>query len=219
MDLSGLKLDERGLVTVVAQDQRTGEVRMVAHANEEALRRTARTGLACFFSRSRDRPWQKGEESGNVLRVSEIWLDCDADAVIYLVEPEGPSCHTGRPSCFFRRVYPSPGADSERALPVLVSLEQALERRRSASAERSYTRSLLDGGAPKIGDKLREEADELARALADESDERVCSEAADLVYHLMVGLLHRDVPLADVEAELAKRFGVSGHDEKAARKK
>ena len=219
MELPPLKLDADGLVTVVAQDRLTGEIRMLAHADEAALRRTAETGLAHFFSRSRQRSWQKVEESGNTLAVVEIWLDCDADAAVYLVDPSGPTCHTGRPSCFFHRVSPAPASadDGARALPVLSALESALARRRTSAAGKSYTRSLLDAGAPKIGAKLREEADELARALAEESEARVAAEAADVVYHLMVGLLHRGVPLAAVQAELARRFGTSGHEEKASR--
>lgn len=215
MELAKLKYDDRGLVTVVAQDHRTGEVRMLAHADRAALERTIETGFACFYSRSRQKAWMKGEESGNRLRVQSVWHDCDADAVLYLVEPEGPSCHTGRESCFFDRV--SPGAGEGRAAPVLLHLEGELELRKSASGAKSYTKSLLDKGAAKIGEKLREEADELSVAIADESDARVVSEAADVIYHLMVGLLSRGVAMADVQAELARRFGVSGHDEKASR--
>lgn len=215
MDLPPLKFDADGLITVVAQDRATGEVRMVAHADEEALRRTAETGLAHFFSRSRQRLWKKGEESGNTLAVSAIWLDCDADAAIYLVEPAGPTCHTGAPSCFFHRVHAS--SEVGRAAPILLELEAVLERRRQADAGKSYTRTLLEGGAAKIGEKLREEADELARAIGDESDERVVSEAADLLYHAMVGLLSRGISLSAVQRELGARFGVSGHDEKASR--
>lgn len=216
MDLPPLKLDRDGLVTVVAQDRETGEVRMVAHANEEAVRLTAETGLAHFYSRSRGRLWKKGEESGNTLAVSAIWIDCDADALVYLVTPSGPTCHTGAPSCFFTRVHPGDATEG-RALPVMGELETALALRRSSSADRSYTRSLLDQGAPKIGEKLREEADELARAIEGETDERVVAEAADLTYHLMVALLARNVPYAHVQRELARRFGISGIDEKASR--
>ena len=100
IDLAQLKKDAAGLVTVVAQDRLTGEVRMVAHANEEAVQQTLETGAAHFFSRSRGALWKKGETSGNVMRVHEVWADCDADALLYLVDPEGPSCHTGAPSCF-----------------------------------------------------------------------------------------------------------------------
>jgi phosphoribosyl-AMP cyclohydrolase / phosphoribosyl-ATP pyrophosphohydrolase len=217
VDLSALKLDRDGLVTVVVQDRTSGEVRMLAHADASALRLTSETGYAHFYSRSRGRLWKKGEESGNTLRVVEIWIDCDADAVVYLADPDGPTCHTGAVSCFFRRLHPRRAAPDERALPVLAALASVLEQRKSAPSERSYTRSLLDAGAGAIGDKVREEADELARAVCDESDERVVSEAADLVYHLMVALVLRGVPLERVEQELARRFGVSGHDEKASR--
>lgn len=215
--LADLKRDAQGLVTVIAQDRRSGEVRMLAHADESALRATLSTGFAHFYSRSRQRGWKKGEESGNVLRVFEVWIDCDADAVLYLVEPAGPTCHTGAPSCFFQRVMPDGAPDASRALPALSMLEQALEARRAQPAEKSYTRSLLDKGPAKIRAKLVEEAGELGDAIADESDERVASEAADVIYHLMVGLISRGVPLADVQNELLRRFGVSGHVEKAQR--
>ncbi|AKF08146.1 bifunctional phosphoribosyl-AMP cyclohydrolase/phosphoribosyl-ATP diphosphatase HisIE [Sandaracinus amylolyticus] len=214
MDASALAYDAKGLVTVVVQDRLTGEVRMLAHANEDAIRATMTSGEGHFWSRSRGAPWKKGETSGHVLRVHEVWADCDRDAVVYLVDPEGPSCHTGAQSCFFERAM---GGVEGRALPMLVRLEDALEARANSSAEKSYTKSLLEKGAPKIVAKIREEADELSRAIESESDERVVSEAADVLYHVMVGLLHRRVPLRAVLAELAKRFGTSGHDEKASR--
>jgi len=204
MDLSWLKRDAQGLVTVVVQDRLTGMVRMVAHADPAAVEATLHTGHGHFFSRSRNRAWMKGEESGNLLHVREVWADCDADCLVYLVDPDGPSCHTGRTSCFYARV----GA-----------LWSELEARRDRPAENSYTRSLLDKGAAKIGAKIREEGDELARAVEGEADDRVVSESADVVYHMLVGLLFRKLTLRDVQAELAKRFGVSGHDEKAARAK
>ena len=214
MNANELAYDAKGLVTVVVQDRLTGEVRMVAHANEEAIRATLASGEGHFWSRSRGALWKKGETSGNVLRVHEVWADCDRDAVVYLVDPAGPSCHTGAPSCFFERAL---GGAEGRALPTLVRLEDALAARASSSAEKSYTKSLLEKGAPKINAKIREEADELARAIEGESDERVVSEAADLLYHTMVGLLHRGVPMRAVLEELARRFGTSGHVEKASR--
>lgn len=221
MPLEWLKRDADGLVTVVAQDRHTGLVRMVAHADEQAIAETLSSGYAHFYSRSRKRLWKKGEESGHLLRVHEVWADCDADCLVYLVDPEGPSCHTGRETCFFRRVERD-GALREdpvqHAAPTFVRLWSELEHRRDASADKSYTRSLLDKGAPKIGEKLREEGDELARAIEGESDERVVSESGDVVYHLLVGLLLRKLSLRDVQSELARRFGVSGHDEKASRK-
>lgn len=219
MDFSALKWDAAGLVTVVVQDRMSGAVRMVAHANEAALTATLSTRDAHFYSRSRQSLWRKGESSGNVIRVAEVWLDCDADAVLYLADPAGPSCHTGAESCFFTRVDVSDAAAREAtpASPQLARLWAELEARRNAAGTKSYTRSLLDAGTAKIGAKVREEADELARALDGESDERVVAECADLVYHALVGLLARGVTLRDVEVELARRSGVSGLDEKAAR--
>lgn len=214
LDLAMLKKDAAGLVTVVVQDRLTGEIRMVGHADEDAVRRTHESGEAHFFSRSRGAPWKKGETSGHVLRVHEIWIDCDADALLYLVDPNGPTCHTNAPSCFFRALS---GDDSRKALPLLARLEDVIASRANAAAEKSYTKKLLDAGPGEIGAKLREEADELARAVASETDERVASEAADLVYHALVALRARGVSLRTVEAELARRFGMSGLDEKASR--
>jgi phosphoribosyl-ATP pyrophosphohydrolase/phosphoribosyl-AMP cyclohydrolase len=222
VDLSWLKRDGSGLVTVVVQDRHTGLVRMVAHADDAALRATLESGYGHFFSRSRGKMWKKGEESGHFLHVAEVWADCDADCLVYLVDPEGPSCHTGREACFFRKVS-ADGSLTEDPLhhagPTFTRLWRELEARRDAPADQSYTRSLLEKGAAKIGAKLREEGDELARAIEGEADERVVSESGDVIYHLLVGLLFRKLSLRDVQVELARRFGTSGHDEKAARKK
>lgn len=226
--LPPLRFDDRGLLAVVVQDRLTGELRMLAHANREALEATLKTGEAHFFSRSRQALWRKGESSGNVLRVREVWADCDGDAVVYLADPTGPTCHTGAASCFFQRVGeptlaggegdtadPDPAGD--RARSVLPTLWSELEVRTRSTTQKSYTKSLLDGGAGKIGAKIREEAEELAEAIASESDERVIAEAADELYHLLVGLLWRGLSLRDLERELARRFGSSGHVEKASR--
>jgi phosphoribosyl-ATP pyrophosphohydrolase/phosphoribosyl-AMP cyclohydrolase len=179
------------------------------------------TGEAHFYSRSRQALWRKGESSGHVLRVHEIWADCDGDALLYLVDPEGPSCHTGRQTCFFHvlergGLREEPLAQGRALLPRLWA---ELLSRKEAGADRSYTRKLLDEGAAKIAAKVREEGDELARALEGESDERVISESADVLYHALVGLIARGVTLRDVEAELARRFGISGLAEKASRKR
>jgi len=218
MAIKDLKWDAAGLVTVVAQDRHTGEIRMLAHADAHAVEQTLATGKAWFYSRSRQQHWLKGETSGNTLAVHEVWADCDADALVYLVEPAGPSCHTGRETCFFRRLdEASSDEPSQWAQATLEKLERTLHARKSADGAMSYTRKLLDQGSAKIGAKIREEADELANAVADESDERVVSEAADLLYHAMVGLLHRGVDLREVQAELSRRFGTSGLAEKASR--
>ena len=221
MLLDWLKRDAAGLATVVVQDRHSGLVRMVAHADEAAIRATLESGYGHFFSRSRQRMWKKGEESGHFLRVHEVWADCDADCLVYLVDAQGPSCHTGRETCFFRRVTVEGELhedETSQAAATFPRLWAELEARRQATADKSYTRSLLDKGVAKVAAKIREEGDELARAVESESDERVVSESGDVVYHLLVGLLSRNLTLSDVAAELARRFGVSGHAERAARK-
>jgi phosphoribosyl-ATP pyrophosphohydrolase/phosphoribosyl-AMP cyclohydrolase len=214
-----LKFDERGLIPAIAQDHLTGQVRMMAYMNREALEHTLSSGKATFFSRSRGALWTKGETSGHVLQVISVTADCDADTLLLSVLPVGPSCHTGRPACFFRQVS-SGGelADLPReATPFLMELGELLESRKASTAEKSYTKSLLAGGPEKIGGKIREEAGELADAIKDESDERVLSEAADLLYHAMVGLTQRGLTLRQVIEVLAKRTHQSGHAEKASR--
>jgi phosphoribosyl-ATP pyrophosphohydrolase/phosphoribosyl-AMP cyclohydrolase len=216
--MDDLKFDERGLMPAVVQDWLTGQVRMCAFVNREAIARTVASGRATFFSRSRNAIWEKGETSGNTLHVRALYVDCDADTLLILADPAGNSCHTGQPSCFFRRL------DGERivdetvpAVAFLNRLEAEIENRRASVSQKSYTKSLLEGGAGKIGDKVREEADEFARAIVSETGDRVASEAADVVYHLMVGLASRGVSWRDVIDVLAKRAGTSGHAEKAAR--
>jgi phosphoribosyl-ATP pyrophosphohydrolase/phosphoribosyl-AMP cyclohydrolase len=218
--MSAISFDDRGLVVAVAQDRLTGQIRMVAWMNAEALERTLDTGRATFFSRSRQSLWEKGETSGHALLVSAVYADCDADTLLLLVDPLGPSCHTGRPACFFRRVRADGTLEEEprEAAAFLQELEAEIEARAGSNASESYTRSLLDGGATKIGEKLREEAGELAVALDQETADRVANEAADLVYHALVGLRLRGVPVRRVIEVLAARAGVSGLTEKALRK-
>jgi len=192
---------------------------MVAWMNAEAVEQTIATGLATFYSRSRQKLWVKGETSGHRLRVFSVFADCDGDTLLLLVTPEGPSCHTGRPGCFFQELDGKSATGSERqALPYLFELETVIRERQSSDGQKSYTRSLLDGGAKRINEKLAEEAGELARALEAENDERVASEAADVLYHVLVGLRHRGVALTSVVEKLIARSHQSGHAEKAARK-
>jgi phosphoribosyl-ATP pyrophosphohydrolase/phosphoribosyl-AMP cyclohydrolase len=191
-----VKFDERGLVPCVAQDFFSGEVLTLAYVNEEALRLTVETGAMHFFSRSRGRLWRKGEESGNVLKLRELRVDCDGDAVVALVEPSGPACHTGERSCFHRRLD---GSDDlgPPAHEALAALQRTLRSRAAERPEGSYTVKLLDDPAL-IGAKVEEEAEEVVRAAREESDERVVEEAADLLYHLSVLLASREVPQAAV---------------------
>jgi len=213
-----IKFDANGFVPVIVQDDLTGEVRMFAFATEAAVRATIATGRATFFSRSRGELWEKGSTSGNTIRVHRVLVDCDADCLIYAADPHGPSCHTGAPSCFFQALDGEAlVAPPQPPQTILARLEATLEARKHAVGESSYTKSLYDSGAPKIGAKIREEADEFSLAIEAETDERVVSEAADVIYHLLVGLRWRSIPLRRVLAELARRVGTSGHQEKAAR--
>ncbi len=207
--------DDRGLVAAVVQDADTGAVLMLAWMNAEAWRLTRATGEAHFWSRSRAALWRKGETSGNVLRVVELRVDCDHDAVLVKARPAGPTCHTGRTACFFH----GEDGDDDGAPPahMVDRLERVLRARRDAGADQSYTRSLLTAGMPKILAKIAEEHGELAAELPGGPPAKVVHETADLLFHVMVGLVARDIPIAEVWRELGRRFGVSGHDEKAAR--
>jgi phosphoribosyl-ATP pyrophosphohydrolase/phosphoribosyl-AMP cyclohydrolase len=217
-----LTFDSHGLVPVIVQDHLTGEVRMFAFATAEAIQSTRETGRATFWSRSRGELWEKGLTSGNPIRVLRVLVDCDADCVIYSSEPHGNSCHTGKPSCFFQVLDGEGGETLEQATEppqtILATLESVLEARKLSTGKASYTKSLYDAGAPRIGAKLREEAGEAAQAFEAESDERVVSEAADVLFHLLVGLRWRSIPVRRVFAELARRLGTSGHEEKASRR-
>jgi phosphoribosyl-AMP cyclohydrolase / phosphoribosyl-ATP pyrophosphohydrolase len=193
-----IRFDEDGLVPCVMQDARTGEVLTLAYMNEEALARTRETGEAHFWSRSRGELWRKGQTSGNVMRVRAMRYDCDEDALLLLVDPDGVACHTGNRSCFYR-------GDMELQVgEALPELERVIGERRGADPGESYTAELLSDPA-RIGEKVREEADEAARAAAAESDERLAEEAADVLYHLTVLLASRGLTLADAEKVLNGR--------------
>jgi phosphoribosyl-AMP cyclohydrolase / phosphoribosyl-ATP pyrophosphohydrolase len=193
--------DERGLVPVVVQDWRTGEVLTLAYANAEAVARTRDTGELHLWSRSRDELWHKGATSGNVQRVRALRLDCDGDALLALVEPAGPACHTGERTCFHNGELDPPAP--HEALP---ALERTLADRAAQRPAGSYTVELLDD-PPRIGAKVQEEAEELARAAREEADDRVDEEAADVLYHLTVLLHSRGRALTDAEEVLNGRRG------------
>ena len=193
-----VEFDENGLAPCVVQDARTGEVLTLAYMNEESLRRTRESGEVWFWSRSRRELWHKGETSGNVLRVRELRFDCDLDAVLALVDPAGPACHTGERTCFHNGdLEPVP-------LEALPALERVVAERRDGAPEGSYTAELL-ADPPRIGDKVREEAEEVARAAREEGDARVAEEAADVLYHLTVLLASRGLRLEDAFEELNGR--------------
>ena len=191
--------DERGLVPVVVQDWNTGEVLTLAYANELAVQRTRETGELHLWSRSRGELWHKGATSGNTQAVRALRLDCDGDALLALVEPAGPACHTGERTCFFSGDLEPPAP--HEALP---ALERTLRQRAAERPEGSYTVELLDD-PPRIGEKVMEEAEEVARAAREETDDRVDNEAADVLYHLTVLLHGRGRSLRDAEEVLVER--------------
>ena len=199
MEDSDIAFDERGLVPCIVQDWATGEVLTLAYMNRESLRRTRETGEMHFFSRSRQELWHKGATSGNTQKVRAIRYDCDADALLALVEPAGPACHTGERSCFHRGELRA-GAPFE----TLPTLERTIAARSVARPPGSYTARLLDDPGL-AGAKVQEEAEEVVRAVREESDERVAEEAADVVYHLAVLLRARGLTLADAERVLDGR--------------
>lgn len=186
-----VRFGEDGLVPCVTQDSRSGEVLTLAWMNAESLRLTLETGEVHFFSRSRQEIWRKGETSGNTQRVVDLRLDCDEDAVLALVDPMGPACHTGERTCFFRRLEDgaAPGPTAGEALP---ELERTLAARASERPAGSYTVTLLENSELAAG-KVMEEAEEVTRAVREESDERVAEEAADLLYHLAVLMKSREI--------------------------
>lgn len=224
---SSLKPDNAGLVAAVVQHARTGVVLMVGYMNRQALDATLEARQVTFWSRSRDCLWRKGETSGHTLDLADVRVDCDGDALLVMAHPNGPTCHTGRTSCFFTPLDgldrappddgPSPRPDATLAQVFATILERKAGRGTTNPEGKSYVRSLLEKGTPKINAKIEEEASELAAALSGESDERVASEAADLIFHALVGLASRDVDLQAVAKVFEARFGTSGIDEKASR--
>ncbi len=199
MDDSEVAFDGRGLAPCIVQDWMTGEVLTLAYMNAEALRLTRETGEMHFFSRSRQELWHKGATSGNTLALRAIRYDCDGDALVALVTPAGPACHTGERTCFHRgELEPPAGYES------LATLERTIAQRAATRPAGSYTATLLaDPGL--AGAKVQEEAEEVVRAARGESDERVAEEAADVLYHLAVLLAGRDLSLSDAERVLDGR--------------
>ena len=219
--------NQQGLIPAVLQHAETGEVLMMAWMNQEALRLTLETGQAHFWSRSRETLWHKGATSGSFMNVRDIRIDCDGDTLLVQVEPEGPACHTGEPSCFYRRLPSDPssgpvvadkadretgtlsappaGPPADETEEILDELFAVILHRRDHRPAGSYTAELFDAGEDEILKKVGEEAMELVLAAKGQGDGRVVSEAADLVYHLLVLLASRRLRLSDVGQELKHR--------------
>jgi phosphoribosyl-ATP pyrophosphohydrolase/phosphoribosyl-AMP cyclohydrolase len=199
LDPSDVAFDERGLVACVIQDWRSGEVLTLAYMNAEALARTRETGELHLYSRSRAELWHKGATSGNTQAVRALRLDCDGDAILALVEPAGPACHTGARTCFHRGELEPPAP--HEALP---ALERTIAERAAERPAGSYVVKLLDD-ATLAGEKVTEEAEEVVRAVREETDDRVDAEAADVLFHLAVLLHARGRALSDAGEVLVDR--------------
>lgn len=208
-----LKWDERGLIPAVVQDAASKDVLMVAYMNRESLQKSIASGEAWYWSRSRQALWHKGETSGNVQRIRSIRYDCDADSLLVLVEPAGPTCHTGAYSCFYNEGVTMGDEGAERPalanpaqrFAVLSALESLIASREAERPEGAYTTYLFEKGVDKILKKVGEEAAEVIIAAKNRSAEELRYESSDLLYHLLVLLREQKLPLDDVMAELERR--------------
>ncbi len=210
------------LIPAIVQDSSSGKVLMLAYMNKEALELTLSSNLAHFYSRSRKKMWKKGESSGNIQRVKEIYLDCDMDTVLLKVVQEGGSaCHTGRESCFFNRVDVSEEPSEvlqDIDYSVTDKLYHTLQERKTADPKSSYTASLFSKGENAIVKKVVEEAGEFCFAMKDDDEKEIIYECADLAYHTLVGLAYKNINPDLVKQELRRRFGLSGIAEKNSRR-
>jgi phosphoribosyl-ATP pyrophosphohydrolase/phosphoribosyl-AMP cyclohydrolase len=204
MNLDELSFSRDGLLPVVVQHHRSGEILMVGFANREAVQKTLETGHGWFFSRSRERLWEKGETSGNYLDLKALRVDCDADALIYLCEPHGPTCHTGERSCFFQTLDESPAGETsgEAAAILFNTIEQ---RKQQAEPGSSYVARLLSEGVDRIGKKVGEEATEVVIAAKNADRAEVAHEIADLWFHTFILLAQQGMTPEDVWDELRGR--------------
>lgn len=201
-----LRFDQHGLIPAIVQHARSGEVLMLGYMNEAALQQTLEQGLVTFWSRSRQLLWQKGETSGNYLRLVELRQDCDGDALLVLAEPAGPTCHTGQWSCFHRDLQAAVLETPAPQSAILARLHDLIRARGREAAEGSYTAKLLQGGVDRIGKKIGEEAAEVIIAAKNDSPAELTYEMADLIYHSLVLLVCRGVEPEQVWHELQRRF-------------
>lgn len=205
MDFNSLKFDENGLIPVITQSYHTGKILMQAYANKEAIQETLNSGYATYYSRSRKSLWKKGETSGNLQRVVDIKVDCDEDSLIYTVIEEGPACHTGEPTCFYRSINMEKLIKPD-SYEILYQLYELIQDRKENMPENSYVASLFRKGSDKIIQKVGEEAVETVIALKNRNKDEIVSETADLLFHLLVALVDTGVKLSDIQQELLKRY-------------
>ena len=201
IDISTLKFDDKGLIPAIVVDSITKKVLTLAYMNEESLKITMEKGLTCFYSRSRKELWLKGETSGNYQHVVSITADCDRDALVVVVEPDGPACHTGETTCFFNEVHQS----EELHEFSLAGLVELIEGRKKEKVEGSYTTYLFEKGLDKILKKVGEESTEVIIAAKADDKKETIYEIADLTYHLLVLMIEMGISIEDIHNELASR--------------
>ncbi len=218
-----LKLDfSKGLLPAIAQDANTKEVLMLGFVDEEAVNLSLTTGYAHYYSRSKQRIWKKGEESGHLQKIADVLTDCDNDTVLYIVEQIGVACHTGARSCFFKSIKTNERVleseiDTTQIYGAIDTLFHEIESKKFGDPANSYTAKLFSKGENTIYKKIAEEAAELCFAVKDKNKNEIIYEAADLVYHALVGLSFSGVSPELVKTEIRRRFGVSGIVEKSSR--
>lgn len=209
-----LQFDALGLIPAVIQDWRDGSVLMLGYMNHEALSKTLATKSVHFWSRSRNKLWEKGESSGHFLRVKDLFVDCDRDTILVKAEPVGPTCHTGERACFFTRFNAkdpaSEGKTSAATGGIFERIYDTILERKAAPQPESYVSTLLEGGVDRILKKVAEEAGEVILAAKNDKREEIVYEVADLFFHTLLVLGYHDITLGEVYQELARRFGKSG---------
>ncbi len=221
--LNKIDWHKQELLPVIVQDAITNEVLMMAYMNQEALRLSLQTKLAHYFSRSKQRLWKKGESSGHLQHIKEFLLDCDNDTLLIKIEQDGVACHTGRKSCFFTNlesdeVVHKVEVDTTKSYGIIDTLYHTIQERKSADPSTSWTAKLFSKGENTILKKVVEEAGEFCFALKDNDKDAMIYEAADLTYHMLVALAYKNISPDRIKQELARRFGMSGIEEKNSRK-
>lgn len=211
-----------GLIPVITQDATTNEVLMLAYMNKEAIELTIKTNYAHYFSRSKQRIWKKGESSNHLQEIVEILIDCDNDTLLLKVNQAGVACHTGRKSCFFTNLSTNETIsdvqiDTTSAYGVIDTLYHTIQEKKNDDPTKSYTAKLLQGKQNSMLKKIVEESGEFTFAIKDNDTEEIIYEAADITYHVLVALASKNISPDRVKQELARRFGISGIEEKNSR--
>jgi phosphoribosyl-ATP pyrophosphohydrolase/phosphoribosyl-AMP cyclohydrolase len=220
--LNRVDWEKSELLPVIVQDAQNSEVLMMAYMNREALELSLQTKTAHYFSRSKQRIWKKGESSGHLQHIKSFFIDCDNDTLLIKIDQEGVACHTGRRSCFFTELTSGDTVsdvevDTAAMYGVIDELYHTILERKNADPETSWTAKLLSKGENTILKKVVEEAGEFSFAVKDDDEEEIIYECADLTYHVLVALVHKNISPDRIKQELARRFGMSGIAEKNAR--